>query len=988
MVTLFNRMSLNLQSDPLTIHTCTGSFVTEGLSSLFRSQSASQSIFESLRHRAGHSLHNVPPAAVKEEAVSERPGTPGVRDVLLQDAGAIASPGASPPPLPPPLSSPPPPPLPPPPSLPPPSPPPPASQSAPEELPTEPVPVGQDAAASTGGTTPNVGAAEATALSPPPVAAQDSGAAAVGGVPGEPAVVASGTPGALVATDSQSAASGAVGATPVEPGAGTATGAAAAPPPPATAESEEWWTEPDAATLGLVLGQGNGSLPRAAEALEHLTRPAAASSLAPLADCKVHVLDVSRDLGPSIGLPPCDLDDPSQWPFAAPGAGIDGAPALRALDFQYAQEAWLAGAIRNSSRHEPDLARADFVFVDMHCLHLSWVAFNHPQWRRSNATAGREDPAPQIWRATEAVLDLPAFQGSRGVGVALASPTPSLQRFFPEDDVCEELGGVLHLVPERANLCTWTRTAARVDNALLLPYVASNDLALDGAGADAALLAAPRELHAFFVGGCGNPAPEVRGLFAAGKMLRYELVRALNSETERARGEAAASAGAASASSTLPSPLASNGRDVLARCACDICEGHLDHAAYLDAMRRATFCPIVASNAQSSRRVSEAALSGCVPVFLGPPFHVLPLADAIDYASFSIFIRVRDAGAWIDPAAPRWDQSALVASVWALDASVPLDAVVEVDTLDDALRHLRTVPPATVAAKRAALLRERFKFYYPPAPAGVPSDSGSPLADVVIDKMCQRAALARQLAAKAAAGEGEGGGAVAGEGAAATTTTAAATAAGAATTGAATTDAQGSATPSLRKDAAELLEMEMEDAQSMEEAAATGVAAAGDAATGAAAAGDAATGVAAATGGQQGTVAGQGGSAAVSDPTTPLQTAAAVDGAAGQAGVASTNTGAAMASGVEAGSATTAETVGHDVSGQSTPLVIAAGGVQQTEAQATVAGEAATTATTSQVEDGRQKVTTGAEALAALQGVAAGSAAVDAAGVAATAATV
>ena len=455
----------------------------------------------------------------------------------------------------------------------------------------------------------------------------------------------------------------------MEPGAGTATGAAAAPPPPATAESEEWWTEPDAATLGLVLGQGNGSLPRAAEALEHLTRPAAASSLAPLADCKVHVLDVSRDLGPSIGLPPCDLDDPSQWPFAAPGAGIDGAPALRPLDFQYAQEAWLAGAIRNSSRHEPDLARADFVFVDMHCLHLSWVAFNHPQWRRSNATAGREDPAPQIWRATEAVLDLPAFQGSRGVGVALASPTPSLQRFFPEDDVCEELGGVLHLVPERANLCTWTRTAARVDNALLLPYVASNDLALGGAGSDAALLAAPRELHAFFVGGCGNPAPEVRGLFAAGKMLRYELVRALNSETERARGEAAASAaGAASAASSLPPPLASNGRDVLARCACDICEGHLDHAAYLDAMRRATFCPIVASNAQSSRRVSEAALSGCVPVFLGPPFHVLPLADAIDYASFSIFIRVRDAGAWIDPAAPRWDQSALVASVWALAA--------------------------------------------------------------------------------------------------------------------------------------------------------------------------------------------------------------------------------------------------------------------------------------------------------------------------------
>ena len=39
---------------------------------------------------------------------------------------------------------------------------------------------------------------------------------------------------------------------------------------------------------------------------------------------------------------------------------------------------------------------------------------------------------------------------------------------------------------------------------------------------------AERETFLFFRGGCGSPDPEVRPYFAAGKMLRWALVRALN----------------------------------------------------------------------------------------------------------------------------------------------------------------------------------------------------------------------------------------------------------------------------------------------------------------------------------------------------------------------------------------------------------------------------------------------------------------------------
>ena len=52
-----------------------------------------------------------------------------------------------------------------------------------------------------------------------------------------------------------------------------------------------------------------------------------------------------------------------------------------------------------------------------------------------------------------------------------------------------------------------------------------------------------------------------------------------------------------------PSPLQ-------AGCTCDICTGHMPHAELVQRMSRSVFCPIIASNTQSSRRLSEAVLTG------------------------------------------------------------------------------------------------------------------------------------------------------------------------------------------------------------------------------------------------------------------------------------------------------------------------------------------------------------------------------------------
>lgn len=47
-----------------------------------------------------------------------------------------------------------------------------------------------------------------------------------------------------------------------------------------------------------------------------------------------------------------------------------------------------------------------------------------------------------------------------------------------------------------------------------------------------------------------------------------------------------------------------------AECTCDICEGHMRHDQLIASMSRSVFCPILPSNTQSSRRLSEAMLTG------------------------------------------------------------------------------------------------------------------------------------------------------------------------------------------------------------------------------------------------------------------------------------------------------------------------------------------------------------------------------------------
>ncbi len=51
------------------------------------------------------------------------------------------------------------------------------------------------------------------------------------------------------------------------------------------------------------------------------------------------------------------------------------------------------------------------------------------------------------------------------------------------------------------------------------------------------------------------------------------------------------------------------------------------HKSVLEQMANSAFCLILPGNSQSSQRLTEAFLAGCIPVFIGPPWHSLPFTQ-------------------------------------------------------------------------------------------------------------------------------------------------------------------------------------------------------------------------------------------------------------------------------------------------------------------------------------------------------------------------
>lgn len=419
--------------------------------------------------------------------------------------------------------------------------------------------------------------------------------------------------------------------------------------------------------------------------------------------CRIHVLDVNSDVGPSVGARKCNLGFKRVWPFARRNWGIDGVETLAPENYQYSSEYWITQAIRNSSMYEQDPSKADLIFVDMYCYHLAWLAFVHPLGNRNTT-----DPEPYMRKTLDKIVKSERFINSKGGDFVFAHPSPIMKGLFKEEAMCEDLASAFHLVPERSSLCVWTPDSASTGSSLILPYVASLDLDFDND-----LEAVERDLLLYYRGGCGHPHPSVRGLFAAGKMLRYEFVHSIKLERQEI--------------------------DIDIRCSCDICDNHTPHLEVMQGYRRSRFCPVLPSNVQSSRRLSEVILSGCIPVFIGPPFHTLPLQLDVDYKSMGIFINITNSS-WIDHASPHHLQNKLVSHLWPLDDYALEDSLISMDNVYEIVDYLRNISPEEESQKRRSVLQQRFKFYFGPVPVSAGGDGKtSELGQIAMKHMCRHA---------------------------------------------------------------------------------------------------------------------------------------------------------------------------------------------------------------------------------------------------------
>lgn len=417
--------------------------------------------------------------------------------------------------------------------------------------------------------------------------------------------------------------------------------------------------------------------------------------------CKVSILDVQSYYGAALGAAECDMNDISLWPFSQPGHTIAGSTdGLPAQEYQYSQEFWLSQSIKQSSRYTDNMEAADSLFIDTHCYHTAWLSYMHPHGGKGLSNV---DGNPLV-RGIRAIRDThPKFQSSKGKAFTLMRPSPMTKGLFKEDEICDEMSSVFTLVPESSSLCVWTSDAATKGNALILPYVAVTDMPARDWNP---ILNATRDLFITFQGGCGSRDLAVRNAFYAGKMMRLSVVE------EIARW-----------STKLGVPAHAN-------CACDICEGLVPHDQLMEIYRRSLFCPIMPGNAQSSRRLSEVILNGCIPVFIGGPFHSLPLAQYIHWNELAVFIKVKDTHEWIDSSSSNWRLNDMINLAWKLDYPVQL---VEVDTLEDALDYLKSrvdpVPLQIQLKNNAHMFDYRLK------------EDGSPsrLSELVMDTMCDHA---------------------------------------------------------------------------------------------------------------------------------------------------------------------------------------------------------------------------------------------------------
>ena len=140
----------------------------------------------------------------------------------------------------------------------------------------------------------------------------------------------------------------------------------------------------------------------------------------------------------------------------------------------------------------------------------------------------------------------------------------------------------------------------------------------------------------YFLGGCGHAS--------YGKRMRSLLVKLVRQSTITNMGYADDVFVRCNEDENLPGQVCQFDAAFLKR-QCWIHDNWWFLQAHNDlrqSMRRSVFCFVLPGDTASSRRLTEIVLAGCIPVFIGPPWSSMPLADKVDYTQIALFFQLAD----------------------------------------------------------------------------------------------------------------------------------------------------------------------------------------------------------------------------------------------------------------------------------------------------------------------------------------------------------
>lgn len=339
---------------------------------------------------------------------------------------------------------------------------------------------------------------------------------------------------------------------------------------------------------------------------------------------RIYILDIVNEYAPRLGLPTCSISHAAGMTIGEHGGELDGGevqgmPAVHDLhSAQFSADWYVWASLFHSTYRTLDIDKADLVYVHWWCLMQDGV-YGTPAMARL---------AP-LWSQ---VVKSSRYRRTGGADYVVFKPFPLHKEHFCSGS------HPIQIVCEAQATCDQS-----LDSFITAPYF-SHARPKSSLQADENMQNSSRPMLLTFSGTCLNTVEGSNG----GKRLRWSVIQALI---------------AFSASSHLvPKTVLRCTTNGLARRSGDPESGidnsneltslgelsHVTHSHMMNDLRRSTFCLVLAGDTVSSRRITESMLAGCLPVFVGPPFHDLPLSKYINYSSFALHFQF-SSPPWVVP---------------------------------------------------------------------------------------------------------------------------------------------------------------------------------------------------------------------------------------------------------------------------------------------------------------------------------------------------